>query len=198
MHFKGMEKVADLIVINLLFILCSLPVVTLGAAATAMHYTLRRWRENEGNLTKDFFYSFRLNFRQATILWIIFLLLVAVLVWNFWLISSWTGFMYQVVTVMLFVAIAVLLAWVSVVFPLLARFDNTTGKTAQNALLIALVSPVRSLGAVALNVLPVALAFLLPGVFLICSVLWLGLLCSSSGFAVQILFARVFDRIGTK
>lgn len=198
MHFKGMEKVADLIVVNLLFMLCSLPVFTIGAAATAMHYTLRRWREHEGSLVRDFFRSFRLNFRQATILWLIFLLLVAALLWNFWAISSWTGFMYQVVTVMLFVVAAVLLAWVSVVFPLLARFDNTTGKTAQNALLLALVSPVRSLGAVVLNVLPIAFSILLPGVFLICSVLWLGLLCSSSGFIVQLLFAPVFDRIGTK
>ena len=68
MHFKGMEKVADLIVINLLFILCSIPIVTIGASATAMHYTLRRWREGQGSLAKDFFRSFRLNFRQATAL----------------------------------------------------------------------------------------------------------------------------------
>ena len=196
MNFKGMEKVADLIVINLLFVLCSLPVVTIGASATAMHYCLRRWREGEGKIAGDFFKSFRLNLRQATILWVIFLILAAILAANFVLIRNWTGPVYQTVMVMLMVVSAVLLMWVSVVFPFLARFDNTTGKIGKNALLIAMVSPAGSVIAAALNVLPVILAAVLPGIFLIGSVLWLGLLCSVSGFVVQLLFAPVFDRIG--
>lgn len=196
MNFKGMKKVADLIVINLLFILCSLPVVTIGASATAMHYCLRRWREGEGKIAKDFFKSFRLNLRQATILWFVFLLLAAVLAANFLLIRDWTGPVYQIAMVMLMVVSAGLLLWVSVVFPFLARFDNTTGKIGKNALLIAVVSPARSAVAAALNALPVVLAAVLPGIFLICSVLWLGLLCSTSGFVVQLMFAPVFDRIG--
>ena len=196
MHFKGMEKVADLIVINLLFILCSLPIVTIGASATAMHYSLRRWREGQGSLAKDFFKSFRLNFRQATILWLAFLLLGAVLALNFWMISSWTGSMYQVAMVLLIVASSVLLAWAGVVFPFLARFDNRTFQIAKNALLIALISPGKSIAAMAMNILPVALAAVLPGVFLILSVLWLGILCSACGHGVQLMFAPVFDRIG--
>ena len=198
MHFKGMEKIADLIVVNLLFILCALPAVTIGASATAMHYTLSRWQRNEGNLFKEFFHSFRLNFRQATILWIIFLVLTAVLILNFWLISSWTGPMYPIMAMMLIAFTAGLLAWGSVVFPLLAKFDNSTIQIAKNALLIALVSPVQSLGAMVLNVLPVVFAVFLPGLFLICSVMWLLLLCSASGLAVQFLFASVFDRIASK
>lgn len=196
MHFKGMEKVADLIVINLLFILCSLPIVTIGASATAMHYTLRRWREGQGSIAKDFFKSFRMNFRQATILWLVFLLLGAVLALNFWMVSSWTGPMYRTAMVMLIVFGAVLLAWVGVVFPFLARFDNSTFQIGKNALLIAMISPGKSLAAIAMNILPVALAAVLPGIFLILSVLWLGILCSACGHAVQLLFAPVFDRIG--
>ena len=196
MHFKGMEKVADLMVINLLFILCSIPIITIGASATAMHYTLRRWREGEGSLVKDFFRSFRLNFRQATVLWLAFLVLAALLALNFWMVSSWNGPMYQAVMVMLLVFGAVLVAWAGVVFPFLARFDNGTFQIAKNALLIALISPGKSLIAMAMNILPVALAVVLPGIFLILSVLWLGILCSTCGYAVQLMFAPVFDRIG--
>lgn len=195
MNFKGMEKVADLIVLNLLFILLSLPVVTVGASATAMHYALRRWREGEGKLVRDFMKSFRLNLRQATILWCAFLVLAAAMAANFGMIDAWTGAMYPVAAVLLTVVSAALLAWVSVVFPLLARFDDTTGAIAKNALLIAMVSPVRSFAAACLNLLPVVLAAVLPGIFLICSVLWLGLLCAASGLAVQLLFTPLFDRI---
>lgn len=195
MQFKGMEKVADLCIINLLFVLCSLPVLTLGASATAMHYTLRRWHEDTGNIVKDFFHAFRLNFRQSTVLWLVFLVLAAALICNYWLVSGWTGTLYQVVMVMLMVVSALLIMWVSVCFPFLARFDNTTSQIAKNALLIALISPARTLIAAVVNLLPVALAVLIPGVFLIGSVLWLVLLCSVSGFFVQLLFAPLFDRI---
>lgn len=69
MRFKGMEKVGDLLLVNLLFVVCSLPVVTIGASATAMYYVLGRIRRQEGTVTKDFFRSFRENFRQATLYW---------------------------------------------------------------------------------------------------------------------------------
>ena len=53
MKLKGMEKVGDLLLTNLLFVLCSLPVVTLGASATAMHYVLGRIRRQEGTVTSS-------------------------------------------------------------------------------------------------------------------------------------------------
>lgn len=109
MKFKGMEKVWDLMVLNVLFLLCSLPVVTIGPAATAMHYALRRWREQQGEIVKDFFRSFRQNFRQGLILWLVFLALGALIGWNFWLISNWTGMLYSVLMVVLLLAAYLLL-----------------------------------------------------------------------------------------
>lgn len=196
MKFKGMEKVWDLMVLNVLFLLCSLPVVTIGPAATAMHYALRRWREQQGEIVKDFFRSFRQNFRQGLILWLVFLALGALIGWNFWLISNWTGMLYSVLMVVLLLAAYLLLVWVSMVFPLLARFENTTPRMAKNALLLALASPLRSFAAAALNVLPFLLAAVLPELFMVVSAAWLLLLCGVSGFLVQLLFAPVFDRIG--
>lgn len=196
MKFKGMEKVGDLIILNLLFILCSLPLFTLGSSAVAMHYTLRRWREGEGKLASGFFRAFRQNFRQATILWLAFLALATGIGLNFWLISSWKGAMYTVVSILLIVLAYLMLAWVSVVFPLLARFDNTTGQMAKNAILLSMVNPVRSIIAVTVNIFPVVFAILLPDLFLVASVLWLLLLCSVSALLIQIQFSPVFDRIG--
>ena len=95
MKFKGMEKVGDLLLINLLFVVCSLPVVTIGASATAMYYVLGRIRRQEGTVTKDFFRSFRENFRQASLYWGVLLLVALALYWNFRLISGWTGTLYS-------------------------------------------------------------------------------------------------------
>ena len=101
MRFKGMEKVGDLLLVNLLFVVCSLPVVTIGASATAMYYVLGRIRRQEGTVTKDFFRSFRENFRQATLYWGALLLVALALYWNFRLISGWTGTLYSVMMVLL-------------------------------------------------------------------------------------------------
>ena len=60
--------------LNLLWILCSLPVFTIGASTTALYYvTLKMVQDEESNITAMFFRAFRENFRQATTLWLIML-----------------------------------------------------------------------------------------------------------------------------
>lgn len=195
MKIKGMEKAADLISLNLLFLLCSIPVVTMGAASTAMHYALRRWQEEQGSILRDFWKSLKQNFGQATLLWLLFLALAAVMGLNFWIIGFWTGPVYYVFMVLLMVMAYILLLWVTMVFPFLARFDNSTGQIAKNALLLALFSPARSFCALIINLFPIIFAILLPKLFLLASVLWLLILYSASGLLIQFLFAPVFDKI---
>lgn len=195
MKFKGMEKVGDLLLTNLLFVLCSLPVVTLGASATAMHYVLGRIRRQEGTVTRDFFRSFRENFKQAMLYWCGFLLAALALYWNFRLVSGWTGPMYSVFMVLLILVSWFALSWVSLVFPLLSRFDNSLGAMAKNAAILVLAAPLRTLCAVILNLIPVALALVLPGIFALAAVLWLFCLCAVSGLAIQLLLAPVFSRL---
>ena len=63
MRFLG--KVADMMILNLLVLFCSIPIITMGAALTAMHYVaLKVVRNEESYITKDFFKSFKMNFKQ--------------------------------------------------------------------------------------------------------------------------------------
>ncbi len=65
----------DLIFAGLLWLLCSLPVVTLGASTTALYYTVMKCiRHNRGRVSPTFFHGFRSNFRTATLIWLLFLL----------------------------------------------------------------------------------------------------------------------------
>lgn len=195
MKFTGMEKVGELIQLNVLFVVCSLPVVTIGASATALHYALRRRGEGVGSITADFFRAFRENFRQATVLWVCTLLLVVGLGLNFWLVSAWTGPAYFPVMVLLLLGAYVLLIWAATVFPLLSRFDNTIVMTAKNALILALGNPARALPTAALNSAPFVLALLLPELFQLVGFLWLFLLCAVSALIAQKLFEPVFSRL---
>lgn len=195
MKFKGMEKVGDLLLVNLLFVVCSLPVVTIGASATAMYYVLGRIRRQEGTVTKDFFRSFRENFRQATLYWGALLLVALALYWNFRLISGWTGTLYSVMMVLLILVSWFAVSWGSLVFPLLSRFDNTSAVTARNAGILVLAVPLRTLAAAAINALPVALAVFLPGVFALAAVLWLFCLFSAGAYGILCLLSPVFTQL---
>ena len=69
----------DMIWAGMLWLLCSLPVITLGASTTALYYAVVKCvRHDRGRLTPSFFRSFRSNFRQATLLWLICLAYLAV------------------------------------------------------------------------------------------------------------------------
>lgn len=195
MKFKGMEKVGDLLLVNLLFVLCSLPVVTIGASATAMYYVLGRIRRQEGTVTKDFFRSFRENFWQATLYWGMLLLTALALYWNFHLISGWTGTLYSVMMVLLILVSWFAASWGSIVFPLLSRFNNTPAAMARNAGVLVFAVPLRTLAATVINLLPVALASFLPGVFTLTAVLWLFCLFSVGGYGILDLLSPVFVRL---
>ena len=67
--FTVMGRVADLIMLNVVFLICCLPIVTIGASLTALHYvTLKMARNEESYIIRSFFKSFKQNFKQATVI----------------------------------------------------------------------------------------------------------------------------------
>ena len=59
-----LNKVADLMILNILTVFCCIPIITAGASMTAMHYVaLKMARNEECYIARDFFKSFKLNFR---------------------------------------------------------------------------------------------------------------------------------------
>lgn len=81
--FEAMGRFGDIIIVNLLFVLCSLPVITLGAALTAMYGTFRKMEEGtEGSVSKTFLRIFTGNIRRCTPVWLWLLLSGALLVFD--------------------------------------------------------------------------------------------------------------------
>jgi len=130
--------------LNLLWALCSLPIVTVGAATTALYDVAMRIAEDrEGDLTQQFFRAFRSNFRQATTLWLILLAVGIFLGADIYVLqhlrSASTGGIAVFWTLILAVLIAACIAYVielMYVFPLVARVENTNRAMLVNALLI--------------------------------------------------------------
>ena len=95
--FTVMGHVADLMILNIVFLICCLPVVTIGASLTALHYvTLKMARNEESYIVRSFFKSFKQNFRQATIINLIMLAVGAVLYVDLNIVTNMTGSMSKV------------------------------------------------------------------------------------------------------
>ena len=73
---RVLTKIADTVWLNILFLICSIPIFTIGASITALYYvSFKTIKDEEGYITKDFFRSFKENFKQSTIIWIVLLVL---------------------------------------------------------------------------------------------------------------------------
>lgn len=135
---RFLNRVADLLILNFLMIACCLPIITAGAAFTAMHYVLLKIvRNEEGYLIRGFFRSFAANFKQATILWLIMLLVTMVYIGDTLIFRYSTLHFPRAVTIAVAVIAVLCLMTAVYVFPLQARFENSIKNTLKNAMLIA-------------------------------------------------------------
>lgn len=137
--FQVMSKIADLIILNILFTLCSIPVITMGATITAMYYvTLKMANDRESYIIRGFFKSFFQNFKQATGIWLLILIAGGIIGGDIYILTQWDT-KFKVPLMVIFIALAIVLAFIfSYVFPLLAQFDNTIKQTLKNALLMSI------------------------------------------------------------
>lgn len=127
--------------LNILWFLCCLPVVTAGASTTALFYvTLKIVKNEEGSLTKAFFHSFKENFKQATVIWLILLAVGIMLSVDGYVLyhMRFSNAFWTVITAVFFVVLAAYAIILMYIFPLLSRFQNTTLAMFKNAIMIGM------------------------------------------------------------
>ena len=137
---RFLTKIADLMVLNILFCVTSIPLITIGASWTALYsVTLKMVRDEEGSVSRSYFRSFRQNFRQATLLWLGVLVVLALLVLDIRVLNGMAGgtapgLLRVGVEILAFLGIMVL----QYLFPSLARFEASLADTLKNACMMAL------------------------------------------------------------
>lgn len=194
--FQTLSRLADLVLLNVIFLICCIPVITIGASLTAMYeITLKIAFREDGYIIRDFFKALKRNFVSATIIWMITIALGILLLFNFSTILQVKNIVF---TIILFVTgtIAILYAMtVTYAFPLLARFHNTVFKTIRNAFFMSIA-----------NFLPYSLLMLVfpIGLFLLSCInanifswaIFIYLLIGFSGIALinSYLFKRIFSK----
>lgn len=143
---RTLNRLGDLIILNLLTLVCCLPVVTAGAAFTALYaVTLRMVKNEEGHVAAEYLKAFRENFRQATVLWLGAASVTGFLIADIRLLAGNASAGLTVYRGGLVFLLILVLMVVSYLFPVLARYENSVKNTVKNAFLFCMVHPVRSL-----------------------------------------------------
>ena len=172
-----LTRVGDLIIVNVLFLVCCVPIVTIGAAIAALHKVAQDIvHDTDNGIFKTFFRAFRDNFKQATALWLMMLIFAAAMGCNYLLISGFVaGTLATVLKCVLVVAIALVLVLAAYMFPLMVRYTNTLRELATNALILAVVKLPRTLALFLLSWMPLLILALSLETFLDTLVFWLAI-----------------------
>lgn len=167
--FSVLGYLASFIIINLLCILCCIPVITAGPSICAMYYCiLKISRKEDVRPSSEFFHSFRNNLKQGCILQIIVLLVGFILYFDLKLSLSVFGnsIIFKIVTCLLLMITFVFLLTLTMLYPVQAQFTNTLKDTFKNALLLAISHLPYAFVMLILNALPVILLVVWTNAFL--------------------------------
>lgn len=157
---KFLGTMADLMILNMLTVLCCVPIVTAGASFTAMHYVLQKLVRGEENyVSRQFFHSFKENFVQSTIIWIGMVVVYGALFVD-WRILRMQGDQFPgFLIILLYGAAVVIFLYTLYIFPVLARYKNTIRGILKLAFSMTIMGSItlRTLAAGILYIVPFAI-----------------------------------------
>lgn len=135
---RAMELVLQLVLLNVLWLICSLPVVTFGASSAALYTVLFKILEDkESGVVRQFFAAFRQNGKRATGTWLLLLGVILVCLFDFRFAKLLDSFWWKVVAVAGLQFVGMVCTFL---FPLLARYENTWRNQLRNALLLGVAN----------------------------------------------------------
>ena len=189
---NGLSKLADLIWLNILATICCIPIITIGASLTALHYVvLKMVKDEEGYITRSFFKSFKENFKQATLMWLMLLVVFILLVADF-MIFRFSGIVFPGWCQIALIAIAVLIMFATMhLFPLLSRYENSIRATYKNSLFMGILHLPKTILMMLCWIVPIVITIYVESFFSI--VFFLGI--SGPAFLNALLYKKSFQQL---
>lgn len=186
-----LNKVADIMILNLMFLLCSIPIITMGASFSAAYYMgFKMVKNEESYITKGFFKAFKENFRQATIIWIFVLLVIGVLIADYRIIL-YSGIEFAQWIRISTITVTLIMSMCAVfVFALQARYTNSVKNTVKNSFLMALSHLPTAFLLIAIYAVPVVIFYFVPQILPALVLLSMGGILYFKSF----LLIRVFNK----
>lgn len=188
---SAMSRMADLIILNILTFICCIPIITAGAALTALHYmSIKMVRGEECYVVRGYFKSFRENFKQATIIWLILLAAILVISGDFYILNSGAISLPKAISVIIMAVGFVFLMMAVYIFPVLSRFENTIRNTFKNAFFMSILNLPRTFLIIIIYILPFVIVVTAPALM---PIIFLGGL-SIPIYLASYMFVKIFKK----
>ncbi|NWQ40314.1 YesL family protein [Bacillus sp. EB106-08-02-XG196] len=137
--FRFATKVMNLFLLNILWIIFSLPIVTVGAATSAVYYvSLKMVRNEEGYIINSFWLAFRQNLKQSIIIEFVFLIVGIILIWDIKYFLQMDNVWGYIFAAIFSIALTIYVFMLIFTFPILAKYSNTIYGTLKNAVIMSL------------------------------------------------------------
>ena len=187
---KVLNRIADLVGLNLLAILFCIPIITIGASITAVYGCIFRIQEKrEGYLTKDFWKLFKECFRSSTIIYLVGVAVVAMLYLDYQIFATDSRLdILQVLVVAGGILVAEIFTYAS---PMESYFENSLKATVKNALLLGISNIPYTLLMLGINVFPFFLVARIPVTFGIWFLIGISGVAWINSFFLKKIFSKV-------
>ena len=156
----ALNRIGDVIIANLLFLLCSIPLVTIGPSLTALyHCMLRIVKGNEDKVTKTFFRALRQNFVQSLIAWLALVIVGVILFLNTHFLLQNTSEAGKIFYYLSGLVLALLVIIALYIFPVIAAFSNTLKNLVKNSVIFAFMHIPSTLLIAVISILPMYMTY---------------------------------------
>lgn len=189
--FRALSFFADMILLQLIWVVFSLPLVTIGASTTAAYYAaMKKLEYEEGHIWSNFIRGFRSNFAQSTKLWLIMVAASVVLAGDL-VFSQKAGGVLGSGLMVFFTPFAVLVLFTLIyLFPIQSRFENTILQTLKNAFLMSIANIPYTILALILGAALAAVGFLIPQILIVVVLCGFGLYFGIT----SVFFLKIFKK----
>lgn len=188
-----LTKMADLFILNILYLICCIPIVTIGAATTALYtVALKAAKNEESYIVRSFFKAFKSNFKIGTLSWLIVFAIGLILWTDFQILPSMVEPLRQILQVLTLSVSLLYLVSVLYLFPYIARFENTLIGSFKNAFFLAVAHLPYTMLIAAITVLAIMATLYID--FRIIGFLWLIIGFSGLAYVNSIFFRKIFAK----
>lgn len=161
--FAGLEYITNIIYASVLWILFSVPVITIGASSTALYYTVTKViRHGRSYIFREFWQSFKSNLKQSTAIWLLYLVVMGILLIDIRVMGGFGTAVAQTMQFIFVAGICMVSAVMLYALAYIARFAQDTRHILINSVLMALRHLPKTLLLVALLVAVVLGTYLFP------------------------------------
>lgn len=139
--FRFISKIFDLLLLSIIWLVCCLPIITIGASSCALLYvTMKLVKSWNINILQTFFKGFKDNFKKGTTIWLFLLVFGLILSMDIYFWSNLSGPLFYVFVGVTCILIAVFVVIFLYAFALQAYFENSVRQTIRNAFLIGIIN----------------------------------------------------------